>query len=104
MADYYADSSVLVKRPVNEIGSDWFRALADTATGNVIISFESGLTCKTANTLCGSCDTSFLGRSYPRPIVRSCMADSNPMNRFEFPKDLADTMCPIRLCQRFLVR
>jgi uncharacterized protein len=37
MADYYADSSVLVKRHVNEIGSDWFRALADSATGNVII-------------------------------------------------------------------
>ena len=37
MADYYADSSVLVKRHVNEIGSDWFRALADPTTGNVII-------------------------------------------------------------------
>jgi predicted nucleic acid-binding protein len=37
MADYYADSSVLVKRHVNEIGSDWFRALADPASGNVII-------------------------------------------------------------------
>lgn len=37
MADYYADSSVLVKRHVNEIGSDWFRALADRAAGNVII-------------------------------------------------------------------
>jgi predicted nucleic acid-binding protein len=37
MADYYADSSVLVKRHVNEIGSYWFRALADPATGKVII-------------------------------------------------------------------
>ena len=37
MADYYADSSVLVKRHVNEIGSGWFRALSDPATGNVII-------------------------------------------------------------------
>jgi predicted nucleic acid-binding protein len=37
MADYYADSSVLVKRHVNEIGSGWFRTLADPATGNVII-------------------------------------------------------------------
>lgn len=37
MTDYYADSSVLVKRHVNEIGSGWFRALADPATGNVII-------------------------------------------------------------------
>jgi hypothetical protein len=36
MADYYADSSVLVKRHVNEIGSGWFRTLADPATGNVI--------------------------------------------------------------------
>jgi uncharacterized protein len=37
MAEHYADSSVLVKRHVNEIGSGWFRALADPATGNVII-------------------------------------------------------------------
>ena len=37
MADYYADSSVLVKRHVNEIGSGWFRALADPAARNVII-------------------------------------------------------------------
>jgi uncharacterized protein len=37
MADYYADSSVLVKRHVNETGSGWFRALADPATGNVIL-------------------------------------------------------------------
>ena len=37
MTDYYADSSVLVKRHVNEIGSGWFRALADPATGNTII-------------------------------------------------------------------
>ena len=37
MADYYAGSSVLVKRHVNEIGSSRFRALADPATGNVII-------------------------------------------------------------------
>ena len=37
MADYYADSSVLVKRHVNEIGSGWFRAIADPAVGNVII-------------------------------------------------------------------
>ena len=37
MADFFADSSVLVKRHVNEIGSNWFRALADPRTGNVII-------------------------------------------------------------------
>src|SRR5438552_12369634 len=37
MADYYADSSVLVKRHVNEIGSSWVRALVDPAAGNVII-------------------------------------------------------------------
>jgi predicted nucleic acid-binding protein len=40
MADYYADSSVLVKRHVNEIGSDWFRALADPASGNAIITLR----------------------------------------------------------------
>jgi predicted nucleic acid-binding protein len=37
MADFYADSSVLVKRHINEVGSDWFRMLADPAAGNVII-------------------------------------------------------------------
>jgi len=37
MADYCADSRFLVKRLVKEIGSGWFRALADPATGNVII-------------------------------------------------------------------
>ncbi len=38
MADYYyADSSVLVKRHVYEIGTDWFRALVNPATDNAII-------------------------------------------------------------------
>jgi hypothetical protein len=37
MPDYYADSSVVVKRHVHEVGSNWFQALADPATGNVII-------------------------------------------------------------------
>jgi predicted nucleic acid-binding protein len=36
MADYYADSSVLVKRHVREAGTDWFRALADPVSGQVI--------------------------------------------------------------------
>jgi len=36
MADYYADSSVLVKRHVRETGTAWFRALADPASGQVI--------------------------------------------------------------------
>jgi hypothetical protein len=37
VADYYADSSALVKRHVNEIGTAWFQALADPAAGNVIV-------------------------------------------------------------------
>lgn len=37
MADYYADSSTLVKRHVHETGTGWFRALCDPAAGNVII-------------------------------------------------------------------
>lgn len=37
MALYYADSSVLVKRHVNEVGDAWFRALADPSSANVII-------------------------------------------------------------------
>jgi predicted nucleic acid-binding protein len=37
MADYYADSSALVKRHIPEIGSAWFQALADLDAGNTII-------------------------------------------------------------------
>ena len=36
MADYYADSSALVKRHIPEIGSAWFQALADQVAGNTI--------------------------------------------------------------------
>lgn len=44
MADtYYADSSVLVKRHVQEIGSNWFRQLADTAAGNLIVTASLSL-------------------------------------------------------------
>jgi predicted nucleic acid-binding protein len=37
MADYYADSSALVKRHVHETGTAWFRELAAPTAGNVII-------------------------------------------------------------------
>ncbi|HEU5103475.1 MAG TPA: type II toxin-antitoxin system VapC family toxin [Roseiflexaceae bacterium] len=37
MSDYYADTSVLVKRHVRESGTDWFTAVADPATGNTIL-------------------------------------------------------------------
>jgi predicted nucleic acid-binding protein len=37
MADYYADSSVLVKRHVHEVGTAWFRELTDAAAGNMIV-------------------------------------------------------------------
>jgi uncharacterized protein len=37
MADYYADSSALVKRHIPEIGSAWFQALADLDAGNTIL-------------------------------------------------------------------
>jgi predicted nucleic acid-binding protein len=40
MADFYADSSVLVKRHIAERGSTWFRTLADPATGNTIITAQ----------------------------------------------------------------
>jgi uncharacterized protein len=36
MADYYADSSVLIKRHVREAGTDWFRGLADPSSSQVI--------------------------------------------------------------------
>ena len=39
-ASYYADSSVLVKRHVQEVGTRWFRQLADPPSTNVIISAE----------------------------------------------------------------
>ena len=34
---YFADSSVLVKRHVQEIGSKWISQIADEETGNTII-------------------------------------------------------------------
>jgi len=40
MADFYADSSVLVKRHIAERGSAWVRALADPTTGNTIITAQ----------------------------------------------------------------
>ena len=36
MADYYADSSALVKRHVHERGTIWFQLLADPSAGNII--------------------------------------------------------------------
>jgi hypothetical protein len=40
MADFYADSSVLVKRHVREAGTDWFAAIADPTTGNTILTAQ----------------------------------------------------------------
>jgi uncharacterized protein len=37
MADYFADSSMLVKRHVQETGTSWFRALAEPSAGHTII-------------------------------------------------------------------
>lgn len=37
MPDYYADSSVLVKRHVGEVGTEWVRAITDPSAGNLII-------------------------------------------------------------------
>jgi predicted nucleic acid-binding protein len=37
MAHYYGDSSILVKRHVNEIGATWIKGLTDPAAGNLII-------------------------------------------------------------------
>ncbi len=43
MAAYYADTSVLVKRHVSEIGSAWVRALTNPASANVIITAQVSL-------------------------------------------------------------
>lgn len=43
MTDYYADSSVLVKRHVHETGSAWFQNLTDPTAGNVIITTRLSL-------------------------------------------------------------
>ena len=40
MGDFYADSSVLVKRHIAERGSAWFRTLAHPSTGNTIITAQ----------------------------------------------------------------
>lgn len=37
MADFYADSSALVKRHIPEAGTTWFRGIADPTSGNVIL-------------------------------------------------------------------
>jgi predicted nucleic acid-binding protein len=37
MTDYYVDSSVLVKRHVREMGTEWFRALVNSNAGNLMI-------------------------------------------------------------------
>ncbi|MEO7911181.1 MAG: type II toxin-antitoxin system VapC family toxin [Roseiflexaceae bacterium] len=36
MPSFYADSSVLIKRHIREVGTDWVQALADPAIGNAI--------------------------------------------------------------------
>ena len=43
MANYYADSSVLVKRHVPESGSVWVKALSAPAMGNVIVTAHLSL-------------------------------------------------------------
>jgi predicted nucleic acid-binding protein len=43
MSDYYADSSVLVKRHVNETGTAWVQALCAPSTDNVIITARISL-------------------------------------------------------------
>ncbi len=43
MSDYYADSSVLVKRHVNETGTTWFQTLCAPSTDNVIITARISL-------------------------------------------------------------
>jgi predicted nucleic acid-binding protein len=40
---YYADSSALVKRYVNETGSDWTRMICDPGSGEVIALADIGL-------------------------------------------------------------
>ncbi len=50
MTDFYADSSVLVKRHIHETGTAWFRILADPAAENVIITAQvEGLTTDNPN-------------------------------------------------------
>ena len=44
MADFYADSSALVKRHIPEIGATWFQALADPVAGNVITTARISMT------------------------------------------------------------
>ena len=43
MTTYYADSSAIVKRYVNEIGSSWIQSLCDPTSGNVIALAHVGL-------------------------------------------------------------
>jgi hypothetical protein len=43
MTTYYADSSALVKRYVNEIGSAWIRARCDPSAGHILSLVDVGL-------------------------------------------------------------
>ena len=43
MSNYYADTSVLVKRHVPETGSAWVQALTDAAAGNAIVTTQLSL-------------------------------------------------------------
>ena len=40
MADYYADSSILVKRHIRETGTEWLRTLVSSGAGNTIITTQ----------------------------------------------------------------
>jgi predicted nucleic acid-binding protein len=40
VSDYYVDSSVLVKRHVFELGTNWFQHIADPASGNTILTAQ----------------------------------------------------------------
>ena len=44
MATYYADSSVLVKRHVAEVGTPWVQALTDPTAGHLFANGDPPLT------------------------------------------------------------
>ena len=84
MADHYAESSALVKRHVNEIRSGWFRALADPATGNVIITSRVSIieAYSAFNRRVRELIFNFFSQYYNRIALKTCPTAISPLTYF----------------------
>lgn len=74
MTTYYADSSALVKRYVNETGSDWVQTTCDPESGHVIALAHIGLV-EIAAALAVKCRQGFLPASVRDGLLRDLQRD-----------------------------